>query len=200
MQNLRARFQPSRFLAAAIVVGAAYIYCGAACATPASPSTPVAGVGNFYQVNEHIYRGAQPTAAGFQSLAKLGVKTIIDLREADGRSALEKKAVEASGMRYINIPLRGMSAPSAADVDKIMALFNDEKAGPVFVHCKRGADRTGTVVACYRIAHDRWDNAKALSEAKAEGMRWIEIAMQHYVLNYRAPAATVAAPAIAPQQ
>jgi len=157
-------------------------------------------VGNFYQVNEHIYRGAQPTDDGFQSLAKLGVKTIIDLRETDGRSALEKKAVEANGMRYINIPLRGMSAPSAADVDKIMALFNDEKAGPVFVHCKRGADRTGTVVACYRIAHDRWDNAKALQEARTDGMRWIEIAMQHYVLNYHAPAAAVAAAAIAPQQ
>ena len=200
MQNLRARFQPSRFLVTAIISGAAYIYCGVACATPASPSAPVAGVGNFYQVNEHIYRGAQPTDDGFQSLAKLGVKTIIDLRETDGRSALEKKAVEANGMRYINIPLRGMSAPSAADVDKIMALFNDEKAGPVFVHCKRGADRTGTVVACYRIAHDRWDNAKALQEARTDGMRWIEIAMQHYVLNYHAPAAAVAAAAIAPQQ
>jgi tyrosine-protein phosphatase SIW14 len=200
MQNLRARFQARRFLTTAIVAGAAYIYCGAACATPAPPTAPMAGVGNFYQVNEQIYRGAQPTVAGFQSLAKLGVKTIIDLRETDGRSALEKKAVEANGMRYINVPLRGMSAPSAADVEKIMALFNDNSAGPVFVHCRRGADRTGTVVACYRIAHDGWDNAKALREAKADGMRWVEVAMQHYVLNYHAPAATVAAAAIAPLQ
>jgi tyrosine-protein phosphatase SIW14 len=168
---------------------------------PASAPVPltVAGVGNFHQVNEHIYRGAQPTTAGFQGLAKLGVKTIIDLREADGRSALEKKAVEATGMRYINIPLRGMSAPSAADVEKIMALFNDDSAGPVFVHCRRGADRTGTVVACYRIAHDGWDNAKALQEAKTDGMSRIEIAMQHYVMNYHAPVASAAASSTAQQ-
>ena len=197
MQNFGTRFQASGFLAAAIAVGAAYLYCGAAFGAPASaPSpVPVTGVENFHQVNEHIYRGAQPTTTGFQSLAKLGVKTIIDLRETDGRSAVEKKAVEATGMRYINIPLRGMSAPSAADVTKIMALFNDDSAGPVFVHCRRGADRTGTVVACYRIAHDGWDNAKALHEAKANGMRWVEMAMEHYVMNYHAPTptATVAA-------
>ena len=140
---------------------------------------------NFHQVNDHVYRGAQPTDDGFKSLAKLGVKTVIDLRETDSRSAAEKKVVEGSGMRYINIPMQGMSAPSQADVAKVMALFDDPSAGPVFVHCRRGADRTGTVVACYRIAHDGWDNAKALREAKTDGMSWVEVAMQHYVMSYQ---------------
>lgn len=164
-------------------------------------SAQIAGVENFHQVNDHIYRGAQPTDAGFQSLAKLGVKTVIDLRETDSRSALEKKAVESDGMRYINIPLRGMSAPSPAEVEKVMALFNDPSAGSVFVHCRRGADRTGTVVACYRIAHDGWENTKALSEAKTNGMSRIEIAMQHYVMRYQAPsAATTSAATVTSQQ
>jgi tyrosine-protein phosphatase SIW14 len=181
MQNSRAPFLQGNLLAVAAFAGAAVF------ATPASAQ--IAGVENFHQVNDHIYRGAQPTDAGFQSLAKLGVKTVIDLRETDSRSVIEKKAVEGDGMRYINIPLQGMAAPSPADVEKVMALFNDPSAGPVFVHCRRGADRTGTVVACYRIAHDRWENTKALSEAKADGMSRIEIAMQHYVMRYQAPAA-----------
>jgi len=50
----------------------------------AQPS--VQGIKNFYQVDQHVYRGAQPSNEGFQYLAKLGVKTVIDLREADGRS------------------------------------------------------------------------------------------------------------------
>ncbi len=144
----------------------------------------VSGVPNFHQINQQVYRGAQPTAQGFQGLAQLGVKTVIDLREGGSRSVEEQKEVEAAGMRYISIPFNGMSAPSPANVAKVLALFEDVSSGPVFVHCRRGADRTGTVVACYRIAHDGWDNRKALQEAKSDGMSWTEIAMQHYVLGF----------------
>jgi protein tyrosine/serine phosphatase len=138
-------------------------------------------------VNDHLYRGAQPTEQGFASLAKMGVKTILDLREFDSRSLAEKKMVEAAGMKYVNIPLYGMQAPPAASVEKALSLFDNKDAGPVFVHCRRGADRTGTIIACYRISHDRWENQKALSEAKSCGMAWIEKAMQHYVKDYKAP-------------
>jgi protein-tyrosine phosphatase len=54
----------------------------------------------------------------------------------------------------------------------------------VFVHCRRGADRTGTVVACYRIGHDRWDGGKAIAEAKADGMSVFQVAMRRYVERY----------------
>lgn len=148
---------------------------------------PPAGVSNFHVVNEHIYRGGQPTAEGFQALAKMGVKTVIDLREADGRMLAEKKQVEAAGMKFVNVPMHGLERPAEADVAKVLTVFNDKSAGPVFVHCKRGADRTGTVVACYRISHDHWDNGKALQEAKSFGMAWIQQAMQHYVKGYKPP-------------
>jgi len=144
-----------------------------------------AGVPNFHQLNDIVYRGAQPSPQGFQSLSKLGVKTIIDLRETGGRAIAEKKVVEAAGMKYINIPLSGRSAPTEAQVSRLLALLNDNNSGPVFVHCRRGADRTGTIIACYRISHDHWDNQKALNEAKMNGMSWTEIAMKHYVLGYK---------------
>ncbi|HWC98769.1 MAG TPA: tyrosine-protein phosphatase [Candidatus Sulfopaludibacter sp.] len=154
----------------------------------------VPGVGNFHQVNEHLYRGAQPSSEGFANLAKLGVKTVIDLRETGSRADAEKRLVEKDGMRYLNIPFSGYSAPSDKQIAQVIALFDDAGAGPVFIHCRRGADRTGTVVACYRVLHDHWKNADALVEAKTNGMSWTERAMQHYVLGYQAP---VAAPAVA---
>jgi protein tyrosine/serine phosphatase len=152
-----------------------------------------AGVPNFHQVSQNVYRGAQPRKEGFQSLASLGVKTIIDLRGGEDRSHNEEKIVEAAGMRYIAIPLSGFEAPSAQQVSKLLGLLNDSSAGPVFVHCRRGADRTGTIIACYRISHDHWDNQKALAEAASDGMSRLEVKMKHYVENYTNATSTIAA-------
>ena len=146
------------------------------------------GVANFHQVDDHIYRGAQPTAEGFKNLAKLGIRTVIDLRGGREMGGDEKKIVEAAGMHYVHVPFAGLRAPSDEQIATVFAVFNDPSAWPVFVHCRRGADRTGTVVACYRIAHDRWDNQKALSEAESHGMSHIERAMKQYILRFEPPA------------
>ncbi len=158
----------------------------------AATAADLSGVGNFHQINDHLYRGAQPTPEGFRHLAALGVKTVVDLREAGSRAVTEKRIVERDGMIYINIPFAGLGAPSEAQVGKVLAIFNDPAAGPVFVHCRRGADRTGTVVACYRVSNDHWKNQAALAEAKQDGMAWFEKAMQQYVLRYQPPAAVAA--------
>jgi protein tyrosine/serine phosphatase len=151
----------------------------------AQETAPPAGIVNFHRVNESLFRGAQPTDEGFRSLAKLGIKTVIDLRETGDRSLAEKKTVELLGMRYLHIPFPRLSAPSDAQVAQVLRIMGDQTAGPVFVHCRRGADRTGTVLACYRISHDHWENAKALEEARTLGMSWIERGMQQYVLGFK---------------
>jgi tyrosine-protein phosphatase SIW14 len=154
------------------------------------------GVLNFYELNPSVSRGAQPTDEGFQTLAKRGVKTVIDLRRPNEHSTeAERKVVESLGMRYVNVPMEGVVSPSNAQVSQILTLMNDQSAGPVFVHCKRGADRTGGVIACYRMQHDRWDNDKALKEAKKNGMAWTQFGIKAYVMSYRA-APSVAAPTI----
>ena len=143
------------------------------------------GVTNFQKVDDHVYRGAQPTEQGFKSLAKLGIKTIVDLREPGDRSRLEEKMVRAAGMEYVSVPMYGMETPSNDKVVKVLALLEDTSTGPVFVHCKRGADRTGAVIACYRMEHDRWKNDQALTEAKSLGMSFFERAIQRYVREFK---------------
>ncbi len=149
----------------------------------AAPQAP--GVPNFHAVNEHVYRGAQPTPQGFKSLAKLGIKTVIDLRGGGPRAASEEKLVKAAGMKYISIPMKGLQAPSDDEIWKALGILDDSSGWPVFVHCRRGKDRTGVVVACYRIVHDHWQNEKALEEARIGGMSWVERAMQSYVLQFQ---------------
>lgn len=154
-------------------------------AIPAFAQASIPGIKNFHQVNEHLYRGAQPTREGFQYLAKIGVKTVIDLREFDGRAHTEEGAVTAAGMKYVSVPMTGLTPPTDAEITKLLGILEDESGGAVFVHCKRGADRTGTVIAAYRIDHDHWDNTRALTEAKSDRMSRFQIPRQTYIREFK---------------
>lgn len=155
-----------------------------------SPSEP--GIKNFHQVDPGVYRGAQPASKGIQYLAKLGVKVVIDLREPGERSRAEERVVAAAGMRYVNVPMSGLTPPSQVQTDTILALMEDPNSGPVFVHCMRGADRTGAVIAAYRIDHDKWDAAQALREALADGMSWFQVPRQNYIKAFHPRSAETA--------
>lgn len=141
---------------------------------------------NFQIVNDNVLRGGQPSDEGITVLAKRGVKTIVDLRLADEHSIPhEKQLVEANGMHFVSVPMKGLSAPTEEQLTSVLRILNDSKQWPVFVHCRRGADRTGTIVACYRISHDSWNNQKAMAEAKAYGISIFERAMRSYIEHFK---------------
>src|SRR5260370_4885420 len=100
-------------------------------ALPAFAGSQANGIKNFYQVDEHVYRGAQPTDEGFQYLSQIGVKTVIDLRETDERSKAEEAAVAAAGMKYVNVPMTGKTPPTEAEISIILGILEDGSAAPV---------------------------------------------------------------------
>ena len=139
---------------------------------------------NFHRVNARLYRGAQPREGGIRRLRELGVDTIINLRKADKRTERERAEALAAGMKYYNIPLPGRDRPKGADVDEILRLIRDPSNGVVFVHCMHGRDRTGTVIACYRIAEENWTSAQAKKEAKHYGMSLFQFRMKRYIRGF----------------
>jgi len=145
---------------------------------------PVIHVRNFDRVNDHLYRGGVPTPVGLQEIGALGVKMVIDLREAGEDTEFEKEQVQKLGMKYINIPFRPFSAPTQEQMERVLTLLLQNGKDPIFLHCRRGKDRTGTAIACYRIQHDGWNNSQALSEAKRYGMSIVERGMQSYILHF----------------
>lgn len=141
---------------------------------------------NFQILNDRISRGGQPTDDGFKQLAERGVKTVVDLRWTDEHSIPhEKQMVEASGMRFVSVPMKGIGAPTLEQVSRVLSVLEDSDSWPVFIHCRRGSDRTGTVLACYRISHDHWKNQKALEEARTYGLSAFERAMRKFIGNFQ---------------
>ncbi len=130
-----------------------------------TPQTfPNVNIKNFGQMDERFYRGAQPLEGDYQTLKDLGINTIIDLR--NDPTAYEKTAVEALGMKYVNLPMSGWKSPKDTDLEQFMNLINDSSTGTVFVHCKAGIHRTGVAGAVYRFTKYGWDYDKAYKEMK----------------------------------
>jgi protein tyrosine/serine phosphatase len=139
---------------------------------------------NFHVVNARLYRGGQPRAGGLKKLAALGVKTVINLRDDDAREAEEEREARSLGLRYFNVPLSRTHRPDARQVDELFALMDAAGNQPVFVHCKRGADRTGALIAVYRVSHDGWTAERALEEAERYGMGFWQRGKKDFIRDY----------------
>jgi len=173
----------SIFLASALLVGVAQQSPAAVVATPqpslaavvAQPSSGaasrlrVAGVENVFQVNASLFRGAQPSEPGLAELKKLGISVIVNLRERGAEVESERREAEALGLRFVSIPIGGLSAPARDQVAEFLTLLRRSPHDKIFVHCHLGRDRTGVMIAAYRVAEQHWSAAQAIEEMHAAG-------------------------------
>lgn len=137
-------------------------------------------ISNFHEIKPGVYRGARPEAVGLNAIAKLGVKTIINIDNDEQAIEIENNISNNLGMNMILIPLSGFWAPSDEDIDQILALLNDSSLYPIFLHCKHGRDRTGLVSALYRVIYQNWNPAKAYKEMLDLGFRKELVFLNHY--------------------
>jgi len=121
-------------------------------------------IDNFGKINDNYYRGSQPNQDEFTQLKRLGIKTVIDLREDYKKN--EETWVRDLGMTYVRIPLKTRVAATEEQWKSFLGLVNDPANQPVYVHCKGGRHRTGAMTAIYRITHDSWTADQAYQEMK----------------------------------
>jgi protein tyrosine phosphatase (PTP) superfamily phosphohydrolase (DUF442 family) len=149
----------------------------------------------FLTMSDGLYRGGQPSGAGFRLLKEKGIKTVINLRMENDESNL----VQELGMNYVHIPIEDIrpwtQIPEAA-VAKYFELINNRANYPIFFHCRRGADRTGAMAALYRMAIERWDARTAYSEARRIGMRSWYVGLKTQLYDFHPPAPPQLQPAI----
>src|ERR1700752_4604529 len=126
----------------------------------------VVGVPKLGEVSPTLYRGAQPTQKGFQKLAEMGVSIVVDLRVRGLEG--ERKQVTKLGMRFVEMPWMCFH-PKDTDMARFLKLLRDNRGKKVFVHCQTGDDRTGMMIAAYRMAEEGWSAKEAMKEMEAYG-------------------------------
>lgn len=127
------------------------------------------GVPNLHKVSKQLYRGAQPSAKGMQELKKLGIKTIVNLRSFHS----DRDEMGDTGLDYEHIFMKTWH-PESKEVVRFLKIVTDPNRTPVFVHCQRGADRTGTMCAIYRIAVQGWSKTESIEEMTKGGFGFFE--------------------------
>jgi len=165
--SARTRLRGILFLAGLVATTA----CGRAAETnpparPANWAKPISapGINNFFQVTTNLYRGAQPTAEGMRQLKAMGIKTVINLRAHHS----DKDEVVGTGLKSVRFESEPWDADHK-DVVRFLRVMADTNNLPAFVHCQRGADRTGLMCAMYRICVCGWTKTESIEEMKKGG-------------------------------
>jgi len=133
---------------------------------------------NFHQVDEGLYRGGRPKPSAYRKLVQLGVRTVIDLEETEyaepEKAVIDELNAELPAEQridFISFPVTPREIEgSGISHDRLGALFGQirDARRPIFVHCYHGKDRTGAVVAIYRMRM----NEKSFEEAYQEALHY----------------------------
>ena len=137
------------------------------------PAQSLHGVPNFGRVTDNLYRGGQPSLDGFNSLRALGVGMVVNFREESGETAAEKREVESLGIKYVGIPWSATRRLPTPQVLEFLGLVRANPNTKIFVHCRRGADRTGLMIAAYRITFEHESATQAVTEMHEFHYDWL---------------------------
>ena len=152
---------------------------GAGAKAVLSPRGDIPGLTNFARISDGLYRGAQPSAEGFAELKKLGIKTVVNLRSFH----TDRQKLKGTGLQYLHIYCKAWH-PEDEDVIEFLKVVRDPANQPVFVHCLHGADRTGMMVASYRIIEQGWTIPDAADELPRFGFHTIFKQIPKYLKGF----------------
>lgn len=129
--------------------------------------------------DEALWRGARPTPDAATALVNLGVGTVVSLELLNDDKEAFRAAQPADGIvrdiGYFQIrdwePF-AVVAPQKVDehVAEFIAITRTQPA-PIYVHCRSGQNRTGIMVAAYRIFNGA-DIEQTIAEMEKYGGIW----------------------------
>jgi protein tyrosine/serine phosphatase len=144
----------------------------------ATPRNDVKGLKNLARIAPGLWRSQQPTKVGFREARRLGIKTVINLRALNS----DRRKLRGSGLDYVHLRVAPWN-PKREQVLAFLKVATDPRYQPVLVHCQHGADRTGLMIASYRVHAQGWTKERAMQELKSFGFHAIWNNLKTYFLG-----------------
>lgn len=118
---------------------------------------------NFYKIDDQVYRSKQPDHREMKELNAMGIGTILNLRHV--RS--DRWKGRSTQLQLIHLPINSWKISYTELVTGTSILLKSKD--PVLVHCWHGSDRTGCIIACYRLIKFGWTKQQAIDEMRNGG-------------------------------
>jgi protein tyrosine/serine phosphatase len=121
-----------------------------------------------------VYSGIQPGSdKDYAFLKSRGIKTHLNLRKylKFSEKTMRERAIE-HGFLYRHAGMPTMwNKPKDPEVEEALSDLSNVDLQPIYVHCRLGKDRTGMIVALYRVLYEKWDGCDAWKEWKGLGYK-----------------------------
>jgi|GEM_PF-885527 len=151
---------------------------------------PAIDAKRFFELSPSLYRGAVPSEQDLRALKMWGIKSIVDFQMTPDPN--EERITAELGIKYYDIPWtahlnKAMSFHYIHEVTlKFLGLLADRANLPIYVHCFHGRERTGTMIAVYRMAIENWSYERARDEMLSFGVnKWIHFNLFVYLKRFR---------------
>jgi protein tyrosine/serine phosphatase len=134
----------------------------------------VEGVPNLHQVSPQLFRSGQPSRIGFMNMQRRGLRAVVNLHDDEPDDVLAK----GSGLHLVHVPMnsfRVFSDDARLLVAGLKAIAAAQAHGPTLVHCVHGSDRTGGVIAAWRMVVQGWSKDAAIREMREGGFRYHDV-------------------------
>jgi protein tyrosine/serine phosphatase len=113
---------------------------------------------NFYRLSGDVYRSKQPDSEEMAVLDGMGIRSILNLREYH----TDEDEARDTRLRLYRVPVNAGEIDDDFVVEALRTITMAEK--PILIHCWHGSDRTGVVVAMYRMVFQNWPREQAIDE------------------------------------
>jgi protein tyrosine phosphatase (PTP) superfamily phosphohydrolase (DUF442 family) len=123
-----------------------------------------------------LWRGGRPESIDdVRSLTAKGIGRVVNLQSEwfeQPQWEEERGWCAGAGMPFFRKPMSWLTCPTPEQLDEaVVGLVADPDKG-TFVHCHDGVDRTGAVVASYRVRYGGWSWGRAFGEMLELGFHY----------------------------